>query len=171
MRQILLDTELSEDYKWKQPCYTFNGSNVLIMSALKDHAVIGFFKGTLLNDPKNLLVSPGKNSQAVKQLKINRVEDARNLVNDIRDFVEQAIKLEKAGKKVVFKKSPEPLPEELEAMMNEHADLKLAFESLTPGRQRGYILYFSGAKQSETRTSRIEKCIPKILEGKGFHDR
>jgi uncharacterized protein YdeI (YjbR/CyaY-like superfamily) len=171
LRMILLDSELTEEVKWSVPCYTFQGSNVLIMSALKNHLTLDFFKGSLLKDPHHVLQKPGKNSQAVGQLRFTSVEQVTEMETIIREYIQEAIEVEKAGLKVDFKKESEPMPEELERKLEEMPQLKAAFEALTPGRQRGYILYFSAAKQSKTRVSRIEKYIPKILAGKGFHDR
>lgn len=172
LRAILLDTELTEDFKWKQPCYTSNGSNVLIMSAFKGFCSLNFFKGALLKDDKGLLVAPGEHSQAVRQL---RFTDAQELVEQeavIREYIKQAIEIEKQGLKIEFKEKKElQLPEELEQWFAEDAELKAAFEALTPGRQRGYVLFFSQPKQSQTRYARIEKSIPQILQGKGLHDR
>lgn len=172
LREILLTTELKEELKWKQPCYTFNGSNVLIMTAFKDFACISFFKGSLMKDKEGLLVSPGENSQAVGQLRFTDAETIDRLQPVIRAYIQEAIELEKSGKKVEFKQKTELVfPEELLQRMNEDAEFKVAFEALTPGRQRGYNIFFSQPKQSATRASRIEKCAPQILQGKGLHDR
>jgi uncharacterized protein YdeI (YjbR/CyaY-like superfamily) len=171
LRALLLDTPLTEELKWSVPCYTFQNRNVLILSAFKNHASISFFKGSLLKDPDRLLEKPGENSQAARVLKFTDVKQVAERKEHLRAFIQQAIELEKAGKKVAFKKQPEAAPEELLEKFQESPALKEAFEALTPGRQRGYILYFSGAKQSKTRHSRIEKYTPKILAGKGFHDR
>lgn len=171
MREIILDCGLTETYKWSQPCYTYDGKNVLILTALKDFAAVSFLKGSLLKDSHGILEKPGKNSQSARYLKFTEVQQVTDLEHTIRDYIREAVELEKAGKKVEFKKQPETMPEELENRLQENPELKKAFYALTPGRQRGYILYFSGAKQSKTRESRIEKYIPKIMEGKGFHDR
>ena len=171
LRRIILECGLVEEEKWSQPCYTFNGSNVLIMSALKDAAVVGFFKGSLLQDEKKLLTRPGENSQAARQFRFTAVKDIIALEASIKAYIFEAIEIEKAGLKVAFKQNPEPIPAELLAKFAELPDLKEAFEALTPGRQRGYILYFSKAKQSKTRIARIEKYQEKILAGRGVHDR
>ncbi|MBO6794452.1 MAG: YdeI/OmpD-associated family protein [Balneolaceae bacterium] len=171
LREIILKSELKEELKWSNPCYTFDGNNVLMLSALKNYAVIGFFKGTLLDDHHNLLESPGKNSQAVMRLTFTDTAVIQDQEQIILDYISQAIEIEKKGLKVEFKKEPEPIPEELESVFENDPALKSAFFELTPGRQRGYILHFSQAKQAKTRFARIEKCIPKIMEGKGFHDR
>ncbi len=171
LREILLKTELQEELKWSNPCYTYDGKNILMLSALKNQAVIGFFKGVLLNDPKNLLVSPGKSSQSDRRLYYTDVDTIHDQESIILDYVAEAIEIEKKGLKVEFKKNPEPVPEELVAVFETDPALKTAFFDLTPGRQRGYILHFSQSKQAKTRFSRIEKCRPKIMAGKGFHDR
>ena len=171
LREIILKTGLREEMKWGVPVYTYNGSNIINLSALKSCATIGFFKGALLKDEHKILLKPGENSQAVKQLKVTQIDDIHQLEPIIKSYIFEAIEIEKAGLKIEFKKEPEPMPEELKTRLAEFPELKEAFEALTPGRQRGYILHFSQPKQSKTRISRIEKCIPKILEGKGFHDR
>ena len=171
LRAIILKSELTEELKWSNPCYTFNGKNILMLSALKDYAVIGFFKGALLNDPHKLLASPGKNSQSAKRLTFTDTAIIQDQEKIILEYISEAIEIEKKGLKVEFKKEREPIPEELASVFENDAALKTAFFELTPGRQRGYILHFSQAKQAKTRFSRIEKCIPKIMEGKGFHDR
>lgn len=171
LRSIMLDCGLNETSKWGVPVYTFNGKNVLNISAFKEFACIGFFKGSLLQDASGLLQSPGPNSQAARFFKFTKVDQVVEQEEIIRSYVFEAIEVEKLGLEVQFKKELEPIPEELEAKFDDDPTLKSAFESLTPGRQRGYILHFSQPKQSKTRLSRIEKCIPKIMEGKGFHDR
>ena len=171
LRQIVLECGLDEDCKWGVPVYTYNGKNILNVSAFKEFASIGFFKGALLQDESKLLQSPGPNSQAVKLFKFTELEQVKKLEEQVRAYVYEALEVEKLGLEIQFKKEPEPMPEELIAKLDEDPTLKSAFESLTPGRQRGYILHFSQPKQSATRVSRIEKCIPKIMEGKGFHDR
>lgn len=171
LRDIILSTGLKEELKWSAPCYTYNGKNILMLSALKEYCVIGFFKGSLLDDPDGALVSPGKSSQADRRLVFQSIDEVESQVEIIRKYVLNAIEVEKSGKKVEFKKNLEPIPIELEEKFIELPKLKEAFYALTPGRQRGYILHFSQPKQSKTRTSRIEKLIPKIMEGKGFHDR
>lgn len=171
LRRIALECGLLEEYKWSQPCYTFQGKNVLIVTALKDYACLAFFKGVLLKDPDKLLIAPGKSSQSDRQFRFTNADDILKLESTIKAYIHEAIEVEKAGLKVNFKKNLEPIPEELLQKFEAYPDLKTAFEALTPGRQRGYILHFSAPKQSATRTSRIEKCIDKIMTGKGFHDR
>ena len=171
LRTILLDCGLTEEVKWSVPCYTFQKKNIVLMSAFKEYCALGFFKGALLKDPAGILTKPGKNSQAMRQARFTTVQQVLELEPVLRACIREAIDVEKAGLKVAFKKNPEPVPGELQQKLDEDPALKTAFEALTPGRQRGYILHFSAAKQSKTRVSRIEKCIPRILAGKGFHDR
>lgn len=170
LRRIALESGLKEEYKWSQPCYTFEGSNIFLVTAFKEYAALAFFKGSLIKDSKKLLVAPGKNSQASRQFRFTNQKEILKLEPLIKAYIKEAIEIEKSGVKVEFKISPEPIPEELEEQFKKDHSLKLAFEALTPGRQRGYILYFSQPKQSKTRTVRIEKFKSKILEGKGFHD-
>lgn len=171
LRQLVLDCGLNEELKWSVPCYTLDGANVAMVSAFKEYACLSFFKGSLLKDPEGLLVKPGENSQAARQLRFTDVQVIRDRDAAIRALVREAITTEKSGKKVPFKKHPEPIPDELQERLDADPVLKAAFEALTPGRQRGYILHISGAKHSATRMARIDKHIPRILEGKGMHDR
>ncbi|MDH5546948.1 MAG: YdeI/OmpD-associated family protein [Gammaproteobacteria bacterium] len=170
LRNILLDSGLNEEVKWSQPCYTLDKKNIILLSAFKDYCALNFFKGSLLKDTHKLLVKPGENSQAARQLRFTNKKDITKSKAIIKDYIQQAISIEKAGKRVEFKKEAEPIPTELKQTFKQHPDFKHAFESLTPGRQRGYILYFSAAKQSQTRTNRIEKLIPKIMQGKGLNE-
>ena len=171
LREILLECGLTEELKWKIPCYTFQHHNILVMAAFNDYCSISFFKGSLLQDPHNLLVRPGENSQAARLFKFTDVKDVIKLEPVIKEYIFEAIEVEKAGLKVDFKQKDElKLPDELLVKMDQMPDLKMAFESLTPGRQRGYVLFFTAPKQSKTRTTRIEKCIPDILVGKGLYD-
>lgn len=170
LRKIVLACSLKEEVKWSFTCYTYNGKNVLILGTLKDYATLSFFKGTLMKDPYKILEKPGKNSQAYSLIKVRDFKDVLKDEAIIKSYIFEAIDIEKAGRKVEFKKNPGPMPEEFEQKLNENPELKAAFDSLTPGRQRGYIIYFSAPKQSATKVSRIEKMIPKILSGKGFHD-
>lgn len=172
LRRILLETELVEEVKWSVPCYTYKGKNILLMSALKDACTLSFFKGSLLKDPEGILTKPGEHSQAARYLRFTNIKDILELEATIKAYVAEAIEIEKAGLKVEFKDTVDfDVPEELQTRLDEDPALKMAFEALTPGRQRGYLLYFSGAKQSTTREARIDKFIPWILEGKGIHDR
>lgn len=172
LRSILLTTDLEEEVKWSQPCYTFQGKNVLIMAAFNDYAFISFLKGSLLKDEQAVLHSHGKNSQAAKYFKFTSVDEVASSEAVIKGFVKEAIELEKQGKKVEFKKDhSDETPIELEEAFSNDSELERAFKALTPGRQRGYLIYFNGAKQATTRISRIDKYKEHILKGKGFHDR
>lgn len=171
LRMIVNDSGLNEEYKWKQPCYTFEDNNVLLVTAFKNYATLAFFKGALLKDPKGILVAPGENSQAVRQLRFTSVAQITSNETSIRAYIKEAIDIEKKGLKIEFKKQPEAILEELEAKFEEDPAFQAAFEALTPGRQRGYLLHFSAAKQSQTRVSRIEKAMEKIFEGKGWNER
>lgn len=171
LRTIVLDSGLTEELKWYQPCYTFDGSNVIIISAFKEFCVLSFFKGALLKDAKGLLDKPGENTQSGRWIKFTSVQEIEKLKPVLKTYVREAIEVEKAGLKVKYKKTSEyKIPEELQIKLDESPALKTAFNNLTPGRQRGYLLYFSAAKQSKTRTSRIEKCTKQILIGKGLND-
>lgn len=171
LRAMVLDCGLAEEVKWGVPCYTFQGGNVVIVSAFKHYCSLSFFKGSLLQDADGLLASPGENSQAARLFKFTDVQQIMELESQIKAYIFEAVEVEKAGLKVPFKKRPEPIPEELELKFEEDPALKAAFEALTPGRQRGYILHFSQPKQSKTKVARIEKCVAKIFEGKGFQER
>ncbi len=171
LRRIALDSELTEDRKWGVPCYTYNEKNVSLLAAFKDYASFSFFKGALLPDPKGLLKQAGENTQVARVLQFTDAKDILENEAAIRHLIKEAIKAEKEGRKGEYKKNPEPMPEELETALEENPDLKEAYEALTPGRQRSYILHVSQAKNPSTRISRIQKCIPKIMEGKGFHDK
>lgn len=171
LRKLILDCELIEESKWGVPCYTYKGNNILIMSAFKEYCSISFFKGALLQDTENILMKPGENTQAARLIKFTNVKSIADKEQTLKAYIYEAIEVERAGLEVVFKENPESIPEELQQKLDGNHALKSAFEALTPGRKRGYILHFSGSKQSQTRIARIEKCIPKILDGKGFHDR
>jgi hypothetical protein len=170
-RRFLLECGLTEELKWGAPCYTFENSNVLMLSTLKDCCVIGFFKGSLLKDEQGILNKPGGNSQAARYIRFTSLAQVEQLEPLIKSYVQEAIDIEKAGLKVQFKKTEEfDIPEELQAVFETDPTFKTAFESLTPGRQRGYLLFFSAPKQSKTRVTRIEKYKPMIFAGKGMHD-
>lgn len=170
LRKIILDCGLVEELKWSMPCYTFEKNNVLLLAALKEYCAVGFFKGSLLKDAKGVLVAPGENTQAARQIRFTGVREVVEMESTVKSYIREAIELEKAGAKVHFKKNPEPIPEELQDKLDELPALKAAFNALTPGRQRGYILFFSAPKQSKTRTARVEKCTRQILNGKGLND-
>jgi uncharacterized protein YdeI (YjbR/CyaY-like superfamily) len=170
LRSILLDCGLGEDLKWGKPCFTFEGRNVAIIQPFKEHCSLMFFKGALLQDTYGLLRSQGENTQSALRLEFTSEAQIKKTV--VESYVKQAIAVEQAGLKVNFKAKHElELPEELTRILKKDRRLGKAFHALTPGRRRGYVLHFTGAKQSKTRTARIEKCIPKILAGKGMNDR
>lgn len=171
LRKISLDCGLTERIKWGKPCYSFKGSNIAIIQPFKASCAFMFFKGTLLNDAENILEPPGKNSRVARRAVFTDAQEVTEAHSTLKAYIYEAIEVEKAGLEVKLEKNPEPVPEELQVKLDENPKLKAAFEALTPGRQRGYILYFSDAKQSKTRERRVEKYIPKILDGKGFHDR
>lgn len=170
LRSILLDCGLDEDLKWGKPCFSFEGANVAIIQPFKEHCSLMFFKGALLQDTHGLLRSQGQNTQSGMRLEFT--SEAQVTKTMVKSYMKQAIAVEKAGLKVDFKAKRElEIPEELTQILKKNGKLAKAFYSLTPGRQRAYALHFTGAKQSQTRTARIEKCIPKILAGMGMNDR
>ena len=169
LRRIALDCGLTEELKWGKPCYTFQGSNVCILQPFKASCALMFFKGALLKDPKGILEAAGENSRVTRRISFTAASDIKKAPM-IKSCIREAIEAERAGLKVTLEKNPGPVPEELQCKLDEGPDLKAAFESLTPGRQRAYILHVSAARQSKTRTARVEKWIPRILEGKGPND-
>jgi uncharacterized protein YdeI (YjbR/CyaY-like superfamily) len=171
LRAIVLKTGLDETFKWNLPCYSYNGGNVVIIQPFKRCLGMMFFKGTLLKDPKDVLVNNGPNSQAGRRFEFTSVDEIAKLAPVIKAYVKEAIVLEESGQKVKFKRKPESLPKELKEAFAKKPQFKKAFASLTPGRQRAYILHFSSAKQSATRQSRVEKCVQRIIEGKGLTER
>jgi uncharacterized protein YdeI (YjbR/CyaY-like superfamily) len=171
LRAILLDSALTEDFKWSQPCYTFQGKNVVVIGALKESCALAFFKGALLKDPHRVLTRPGQHSQSTRWFKFASVREIAELKSVVKAYIREAIEIEKAGLKVKLKKTSDlKFPDELQLMLDEFPDFKKAFEALTPGRQRGYIYHFSAPKQSKTREARVRKFMPHILKGKGLHD-
>jgi uncharacterized protein YdeI (YjbR/CyaY-like superfamily) len=170
LRQLILETELQEERKWGVPTYTIKGKNVMMLGVFKDSCVLSFIKGQFLPDPKGLLALPGPNSREGRILRFTQLSQATGLENEIRHFLQEAIQVERSGKKSEIAPPPQVLPDELLQKFAEHPSLETAFYALTPGRQRGYLIHFSGAKQSPTRLSRMEKCIPKIFAGKGMMD-
>ncbi|MDB9882145.1 DUF1801 domain-containing protein [Bacteroidia bacterium] len=171
LRAIVLECGLTEELKWKQPCYVFQNANIIILAEFKSYYAMSFIKGVLLSDTHKILTSPGANSQSVRLVKFVDVSEISEKRDILKSYVLEAIELEKAGVKVKPNDNKElDLLEELEAVFIKNAALKKAFFALTPGRQRGYNIYFSAPKQSKTRTSRIQSYIAKILAGKGFHD-
>lgn len=172
LREIILGCQLAETVKWGKLCYTYQNTTVVMIFGLKAYCALGFPKGSLLDDDKGILVKPGENSQAMRQIWFAGIQEIGEMEATLNEYIHKAIEVEEAGLKVDFKEKKDlKYPEELQARLVDSPALKSAFEALTPGRQRGYILHFSGAKQSRTRQSRIEKCIPKIIEGKGLNDR
>jgi len=170
LRTIILDCQLAEDFKWGKPCYSFQGKNIVIIQGFKDYFALLFFKGGLMKDSQQLLVKMGENTQAGRQMRFENVQDILDKKPIIRDYIFEAVEIEERGEKVEIKKEATQIPEEFQVKLNENPELKSAFESLTPGRQRAYFIHFSTPKQSKTRESRIEKSIPNILDGKGMND-
>jgi len=171
LRTVLLASGLTEVLKWGKPCYAFGKSNVAILQGFKDSCALMFFKGALLKDPKKILERPGENSQAARRVRFTNVQEIIKLESTLRAYIKEAIKAENTGLQVKFKDiTAHKLPEEFQTRLKQNAALKTAFNALTPGRQRAYLMYFSSAKQSKTRESRIDKCMPKILKGMGLND-
>ena len=172
MRTILLDTELTEELKWGGPCYTFQGKNVVIMNELKESCALAFFKGALLKDAHGVLTRPGQHTQLARWFKFTSVREIVEMKSVLKAYIREAIEVEKSGLKLKLRKTSDlKFPEELQTMLDEFPDFNTAFDRLTSGRQRAYIFYFSGAKQSKTRESRVQKCMPQILQGRGLLDR
>jgi uncharacterized protein YdeI (YjbR/CyaY-like superfamily) len=172
LRTIILDCQLTEELKWGAPCYTFQKSNVVLMRGFKEYCALLFFKGALLNDANGILVKPGENTQAGRQIRFTNVREIVEMEPILKAYIREAVEVEKAGLKVgVGDKRELVFPEEFQKKLEENPALKAAFEALTPGRQRAYNLYFSAPKQSKTRESRVEKCMQRILDGKGLDDR
>ncbi|MCM3016655.1 YdeI/OmpD-associated family protein [Priestia megaterium] len=171
LRKIVLDCELTEDFKWMNPCYTFEKKNIVLMHGFKEYCALLFPKGSLLQDSHGILIQQTENVQGARQIRFTNVQEIAEKEAILKAYIDEAIEVEKAGLKVKVKKPEELIiPEELQHKFDEIPALKTAFTTLTPGRQRAYILYFSAAKQSKTRESRVEKCIPNILNGKGLND-
>lgn len=171
LRQILLRCGLLEEFKWSSPCYTVDGGNVAILWGYKDNATLGFFKGVLLKDEQGLLMAPGENSRSSRVLKFTDLDQISKMEPIIRTYVLEAMELEKGGASVDLAKDDIVYPEELIAAMEADPPLQEAFETLTPGRRRGYALFFGQPKQAATREGRIQKMRDRILAGKGLHDR
>jgi uncharacterized protein YdeI (YjbR/CyaY-like superfamily) len=171
LRIIILDHDLKEELKWGHPCYTHEGGNIVLMHGFKDYCALLFFKGALLKDPKKILVQQTENVQAARQIRFTGAAEIAKMKVVIKSYIKEAMQVEKSGLKVEFKKTKEfTMPEEFKAKIEETPSLKKAFHALTPGRQRGYLLYFSSARQAATRESRIKKYLKKILSGKGIDD-
>lgn len=171
LRKIVLDTGLTEELKWGVPCYTFQGSNIVLIHGFKEYCALLFHKGALLKDTEDILIQQTKNVQSARQIRFTDVKEIVDREKMLKTYIHEAIEVEKAGLEVKMKKTSEfDMPEELQEKLDEDAEFRTAFEALTPGRQRGYMLYISQAKQSKTRQSRIEKSIPNIFEGKGYNE-
>lgn len=171
LRRVVLDCQLTEELKWRQPCYTLENKNIVLIHGFKEYCALLFFKGALLKDAKGILIRQTENVQAARQVRFTNVREIVEMEPILKAYIREAIELEKAGLKVNLKKTTEfPIPVELRNKLDAIPALKTAFAALTPGRQRGYILHFSAAKQSKTRESRVEKCMPQILKGKGLND-
>jgi uncharacterized protein YdeI (YjbR/CyaY-like superfamily) len=171
LRMIVLDCGLTEELKWGCPCYSFQKANIVLIHVFKEYCALLFFKGALLNDANGILIQQTKNVQAARQIRFTNVQEIVKMKHILKVYIYEALEVEKAGLKVNLKKTAEfTIPEEFQKRLDKTPALKTAFRALTPGRQRAYIFYFSAAKQSKTRESRIEKYIQKILNGKGLED-
>jgi len=171
LRTIALDCGLTEELKWGQPCYTLDKTNIVLMHGFKDYCALLFFKGALLKDPKGILIQQTENVQAARQIRFTSAQQIVKMKATIKAYIKEAIAVEKSGVKVPMKKTKEfAMPDEFKHALTEIPGLKKAFQGLTPGRQRGYLLYFSSAKQAKTREARVEKYVDQILAGKGLED-
>ena len=171
LRRVALDTQLVEDLKWGCPCYTFNGRNIVLIHVFKDYCAVLFFKGALLKDPEKLLIQQTENVQSARQMRFTSLQEVQQRVDALRDYIFEAVEAEEKGLKVPLKKTKDyAVPEEFQSRLDADARLKKAFEALTPGRQRAYLFHFGQARLPKTRTERVEKNIPRILEGKGLDD-
>lgn len=171
LREIVLDCPLDEDLKWGCPCYSYQGGNVVLIHGFKDYCALLLFKGALLGDPEGILIQQTEHVQSARQIRFTSLKQITGMARVLKAYIYEAIEVEKAGLKVKMKKTADyPVPEEFQVKLDKMPALRKAFEALTPGRQRGYIFYFSSAKQSKTRASRVEKYIPQILEGRGLED-
>ncbi len=171
LRMIVLDCNLTEELKWGCPCYTFQEKNIVLIHGFKEYCALLFFKGALLKDAEGILIQQTENVQAARQIRFAGLREIADLEPIVKAYIQEAVEVEKAGLKVPMKKTPEfNMPEELQKMLEENPALEAAFEALTPGRQRAYLLYFSQPKQSKTRTSRVERYMQKIIDGKGLND-
>ena len=171
LRMIALDCQLTEELKWGTPCYTFEKSNIVLIHAFKEYCAFLFFKGALLNDTDGILIQQSENVQAARQIRFTNLKEIVDLKAILKTYIYEAIEIEKAGLKVELKKTADyKVTEEFQKKLDEDKQLKNAFEALTPGRQRAYLLFFSQPKQAKTREARVEKSIPQILDGKGLND-
>ncbi|MBT2656887.1 YdeI family protein [Bacillus sp. ISL-18] len=171
LREIVLDCELTEEFKWMHPCYTFEKKNIVLIHGFKEYCALLFPKGALLKDAQGILIQQTENVQAARQIRFTNVQEIIAMETIVKDYIYEAIEVEKAGLEVTFKKNTDySIPEEFQHKLDEIPALKTAFEALTPGRQRAYLLYFAQPKQSKTRVSRVEKYMQQILDGKGLND-
>ncbi|WDQ30845.1 YdeI family protein [Paenibacillus marchantiae] len=171
LREIVLSCGLTEDYKWMHPCYTLENKNIVIIHGFKEYCALLFHKGALLKDKQGILIQQTENVQAARQIRFTNLQQIVDLETILKEYILEAIEVEKAGLKVELKKNTEyAVPEEFQTKLDENPALKTAFEALTPGRQRAYLFYFSQPKQSKTRESRVEKSTQQILDGKGLND-
>lgn len=171
LRSIALSCGLTEELKWGHPCYTRNGSNVVLIHGFKEYCAYLFHKGALLKDPKKILIQQTENVQSARQIRFKHLDQITDMKSILKSYIKEAIKIEQSGVKVKLKEVSEfKMPEEFKSKLDKSKTLKKAFEALTPGRQRGYLLYFSSAKQAKTREARIEKYLKNILAGKGLED-
>ncbi|GGI13479.1 YdeI/OmpD-associated family protein [Gottfriedia solisilvae] len=171
LRKIVLDCDLTEEFKWMHPCYTFEDKNIVLIHGFKEYCALLFHKGALLKDEKGILIQQTENVQSARQIRFTNVQQIIDMEEILKAYIYEAIEVEKSGLEVEFKKNTEYIvPEEFQMKLDEMPELKTAFEELTPGRQRAYLLYFAAPKQSKTRVSRVEKYIPQILDGKGLKD-
>ena len=171
LKQIILDCRLTEELKWGQPCYALEGTNIVLMHGFKEYCALLFMKGALLKDAKGVLIQQTENVQSARQIRFTNVQEINKMEKTLKSYIHEAIEVEKAGLKVELKKTTDfKVPEEFQSKLDKLPALKTAFDALTPGRQRAYLFYFSQPKQSKTRESRVEKYIPKILDGMGFDD-
>ena len=171
LREIILDCDLTEELKWGKPCYTDNGKNIVIIQGFKEHCAILFPKGVLMEDPNQILIIQTEHVQVARQVRFTNLQGIEEIESILKTYIKNAIEIERSGVKIELKKTSDfEMPEEFRFYLEEMPDLKIAFEALTPGRQRGYLFYFSQAKQSKTRTARVEKYIQKIFDGKGLND-
>ena len=171
LRDLALSFDLTEELKWGCPCYTYEKNNVVLIHGFKNYCALLFMKGAIMNDPENILVQQTENVQSARQIRFTNLNEIEKKTEIIKSYLKNAVEVEKSGVKIEMKKTIEyKMPDEFKSALSEMSELKRAFEKLTPGRQKGYLLYFSSAKQSKTINDRIEKYIPKILEGKGLED-
>ena len=171
LRTVCLDCGLTEELKWGKPCYTYQASNIVLIHGFKDYCALLFFKGALLKDAADILVQQTDNVHAARQIRFTSVREIKDRAPTLKAYIKQAIEVEEAGLEVPARKTSDfPVPEEFQTKLEENPRLKAAFEALTPGRQRAYLLHFAAPKQSTTRTSRVEKCMEQILQGKGLKD-